>query len=312
MSELPLASILINNYNYGDLLPQAIDSALNQTYLNCEVIVVDDGSTDGSQSIIADYEDKIVSICKKNQGQGSAFNAGFKASRGEIIFFLDADDLFVLTKVAEIVTIFQHNHEIGWCFHRQKLINSKNQELIVNKNLSKFDSERIYDLTNIIPKGRNYNSYLPNYGLPATSALCFRKTLLTKILPMPNIKILSDNYIKELALALTPGYMTPKQLSLQTIHGKNAYTKSKNNLKVSAIIFLQTAYYIREKFPYLSSHTNNNIAMSLALREISGVVIPEYKEMLDNYLMKSTIIDKLFIYLKTIYYKTKWLNGRTR
>ena len=306
MSAQPLVSILINNYNYGTFLPKAIDSALNQTYLNCEVIVVDDGSADNSRNIIANYGNKITAIFQKNQGQGSAFNTGFRASKGEIIFFLDADDLFVPTKVAEVVTIFEQNHEIGWCFHRQKLVKNENQELLVAKNSEKLDLERIYDLTQIIPRGRNYNSHLPNYGLPATSALCFRKTLLTKILPMPETKILSDNYIKELALALTPGYMTPQQLSIQTIHGKNAYTKSKNYLEVSAIIFLQTAYYIREKFPCLSSHTNNNLAMSLALRKISGVVIPEYKEMLDDYLIKSTIIDKLFIYLKTIYYQFKW------
>lgn len=55
----PLVSILINNYNYGRFLAEAIDSALNQTYSNIEVIVVDDGSTDDSHSIIANYQQKL-------------------------------------------------------------------------------------------------------------------------------------------------------------------------------------------------------------------------------------------------------------
>jgi glycosyltransferase involved in cell wall biosynthesis len=68
----PLVSILINNYNYGRFLTEAIDSALNQTYSNIEVIVVDDGSTDNSQEIIKSYQDKIIPILKPNGGQASA------------------------------------------------------------------------------------------------------------------------------------------------------------------------------------------------------------------------------------------------
>ena len=79
----PLVTVLINNYNYGRFLREAIDSALNQTYGNVEVVVVDDGSTDESRDIIDGYAGRIVSVLKKNGGQGSAFNAGIAASRGE-------------------------------------------------------------------------------------------------------------------------------------------------------------------------------------------------------------------------------------
>ncbi|NEQ67311.1 MAG: glycosyltransferase, partial [Symploca sp. SIO2D2] len=65
MSNNPLVSILINNYNYGRFLSEAIDSALKQSYSNIEVIVVDDGSTDNSQEIIKSYGEKIVPILKQ-------------------------------------------------------------------------------------------------------------------------------------------------------------------------------------------------------------------------------------------------------
>src|ERR1700719_288784 len=87
-----LVSIIIPNYNYARYLRIAIDSALAQTYAPVEVIVVDDGSTDNSREVIESYGDRITPIIKTNGGHGSALNAGYAASRGEIVIFLDADD----------------------------------------------------------------------------------------------------------------------------------------------------------------------------------------------------------------------------
>ena len=94
-----VASIIVNNYNYARFLREAIDSALSQTYPSTEIIVVDDGSTDGSQEIIAGYGARVVPLLKENGGQNSAFNAGFSISRGEAIFFLDSDDVLLPTAV---------------------------------------------------------------------------------------------------------------------------------------------------------------------------------------------------------------------
>ena len=92
METNPLVSIIILNYNYGAFVGQAIKSAVDQTYQNKEVIVVDDGSSDHSRSVIEGFGNAIRTIFKKNGGQASAANAGFELSRGEIVIFLDADD----------------------------------------------------------------------------------------------------------------------------------------------------------------------------------------------------------------------------
>ena len=92
MRPSPLVSIVVDNYNYSRYLPEAVGSALAQSHGNCEVVVVDDGSTDGSRDVIASFGGRIRAVLKANGGQASAFNAGFRASRGELVAFLDADD----------------------------------------------------------------------------------------------------------------------------------------------------------------------------------------------------------------------------
>src|SRR5207248_7064015 len=77
------------------------------TYARTEVIVVDDGSTDDSRAVMARYGDRIVPLLKENGGQGSAFNAGFRVSRGEIVIFLDSDDLLLPAAVETVVPRFR-------------------------------------------------------------------------------------------------------------------------------------------------------------------------------------------------------------
>lgn len=102
----PSVSVVIDNYNYGSFLPDAVESALRQSYQHVEVIVVDDGSIDNSREIIDRYAGRVVAIFKENGGQASAFNAGFEASHGEIVCFLDADDWLAPDAIARAVERF--------------------------------------------------------------------------------------------------------------------------------------------------------------------------------------------------------------
>ncbi|MGH6937114.1 MAG: glycosyltransferase family 2 protein [Methylocella sp.] len=86
-------SVIINNYNFGRFVGQAIDSALAIDWPDKEIIVVDDGSTDASRDIIKLFGDRVIPIFQANGGQNSACNAGFERSSGDVIIFLDSDDL---------------------------------------------------------------------------------------------------------------------------------------------------------------------------------------------------------------------------
>lgn len=116
MNELPLASIIIDNYNYGRFLAGAIDSALHQNYPQLEVIVVDDGSTDHSREVMAGYGKRIVSVLQENRGQAAAINEGFKRSKGTVVVFLDADDFLFPAAVARAMESLRDEHivKVHW------------------------------------------------------------------------------------------------------------------------------------------------------------------------------------------------------
>ena len=90
----PLVSVIIPTYNRANLLKRAINSVLNQTYKNLEIIVVDDGSTDNTEEIVKEYQDSRIQyiLLPENRGVSSARNRGVKSSRGNFISLLDDDE----------------------------------------------------------------------------------------------------------------------------------------------------------------------------------------------------------------------------
>lgn len=105
-AELPLISVIIPNFNYEAYVGAAIDSALGLDYPRIEVIVIDDGSTDRSRSVIASYGDRIRTIFQENSGQLVACNKGFALSRGEIVIFLDSDDVLDPSLSREVLALW--------------------------------------------------------------------------------------------------------------------------------------------------------------------------------------------------------------
>lgn len=96
----PLVSIVIPTYNRAALLPEAIESALGQQYPSLEILVVDDGSTDQTERLLASYGDRIVAIRLAKGGLAAARNAGLRAAHGKYVAWLDSDDIFLPEKTA--------------------------------------------------------------------------------------------------------------------------------------------------------------------------------------------------------------------
>lgn len=207
-------SIIINNFNYAEYLAASIESAVGQTYRNTEVIVCDDGSTDNSRAIIESYGSSVIAIFKPNGGQASAFNAGYRKSSGDLVIFLDADDVLWASCVSEVV---RH-----WRSDLTKL----------HFNLAILDSSGnslggLY-LKSPLPRG-DLRQQLITDGTVAsapTSGNVFPRAFLDQIMPMPEMgwERDADAYLINLA-ALTGEVGTiDEPLGGYRLHGRNVTT----------------------------------------------------------------------------------------
>jgi len=114
--DLPLVSIVITCFNYAEFLAEAIDSALVQTYGTVEVIVVNDGSTDSTETVARQYADHIHYLYQENRGVSEARNAGIQIARGDFVVCLDADDRLAPDFVEQCVRLLRAHPEVGFVY----------------------------------------------------------------------------------------------------------------------------------------------------------------------------------------------------
>ncbi len=112
MKSQPLVSVVIPNYNYAIYLKQCIESVLNQTYSNLEIILVDDGSNDNSLEVARQFEDKIKIVTQTNLGVNAARNNGIKEAVGEFIAICDSDDYWINNKIEKQMELFFKNPDL--------------------------------------------------------------------------------------------------------------------------------------------------------------------------------------------------------
>src|SRR5207249_11176371 len=108
-----MVSVVIATYNCRRYVGEAVESALAQSYQPIEVIVVDDGSTDGTAEELRPFKDRIRYLVQANQGPAAARNHGIRAARGEYVAFLDADDLWAPSKIEKQVAAMEKSDKIG-------------------------------------------------------------------------------------------------------------------------------------------------------------------------------------------------------
>jgi Glycosyl transferase family 2 len=213
----PLASVIINNYNYAAYLGEAIDSAMRQDYSHKEVLVVDDGSTDDSQDVIAGYGSRIIPILKTNGGQASALNAGFSASRGDIVLFLDADDVLLSSALSNAVLAFNEPNvsSVRWPMwivdaHGNKTGGTKPPEPPAEGDFRK-------QLFALGPS---------NLPCSPTSGNAWSHSFLQRVFPIPEdvFRLCADDYLYTLAPAFGQARTINQPQGCYRIHGQNNYS----------------------------------------------------------------------------------------
>jgi glycosyltransferase involved in cell wall biosynthesis len=167
---------LINNYNYARFICHALDSALGQTVPFDEIIVVDDGSRDGSVDLLTSkyaHLPTVQIISKKNQGQLSCFNEGFARSTGDILFFLDADDLYEPNYVEQAIAIYQRDPSFDFVISAHRQFGNRDSLQL------KYAEDRDLGYSVILAL------WLREWIGGPTSCLSMRRRVLDQILPLP-------------------------------------------------------------------------------------------------------------------------------
>ena len=167
-------SIVVNNFNYAQFLPRAVRSALRQQVAGgVEVIVVDDGSTDGSLAYLDSLENSpgITIVRKPNGGQGSAYNAGWLRTTGDIVIFLDADDVLHDDACSSIADVWQPS----WskCGYFLDMIDAEGRPLGARL-------PRHLDHGSLIARLGRFGSYLS----PPGSGNAYARSALERIMPI--------------------------------------------------------------------------------------------------------------------------------
>lgn len=176
MSVLPSVSVVMAAYNYRAFIGEAIASALSQTHPLQQLIIIDDGSTDGTgEWLQAHFRDhpQIDLICRENRGQLACFVEGAARASGEILAFLDADDLWEPTYLARIAAVYAEQAQVDFVYTNLAFFGDRD---------GVFSAEtRSRDLGLSVLLG----AYEPVWQATATSALSLRRALAQRVLDIP-------------------------------------------------------------------------------------------------------------------------------
>ena len=129
-STWPKISIVTPSYNQADFVEKTMQSVLKQNYKNFEYVIIDGGSTDGSQEIIKKYQKKLKYFeSKKDHGQSHAINKGFAKTNGEIMAWLNSDDIYYPGALKLVASIFAQFPEIEWLTCLPSVINEDDYQI---------------------------------------------------------------------------------------------------------------------------------------------------------------------------------------
>ncbi len=215
---LPKVSVIIPTYNYGNYIEEAVVSVLQQDYPQhlIELIVVDDGSTDDTEKALAAYvaNGSVQYIWQPNSGKASATRKGVEMSTGEIIFNLDADDLFLNDKIKNTVTIFAD----------PTIVHVASPARLVYQQTGKTGEENLpADILGKPLDGRwlLHRFYTNNMLFGGGSTYAARAAVLRSIDIPPAVDMYIDEFLLLAILPFGKSYFSPKPLSVWRIHSNN-------------------------------------------------------------------------------------------
>lgn len=125
----PKVSIITPSFNQAKFIEGTIKSVFSQNYPNLEYIVMDGGSTDGTLEILKQYGSKIIWRSEKDRGQGEAINKGLHLATGQILAYINSDDLYEKEAFSKVADFFQKNPKTKWVYGKCKIIDENDREI---------------------------------------------------------------------------------------------------------------------------------------------------------------------------------------
>jgi glycosyltransferase involved in cell wall biosynthesis len=218
LSAQPLVSVLMPNYNYGEFIGEAIESVLQQTYSYFELIVCDDGSSDNSRDVVERYQardSRIKLLPQDNAGQGAAIYRAYAESKGELIFLLDADDLYLPEKLAIVVAAHLESPNAGLAIHKMQVIDGNHRKVGLIPAVSALPSGWHGPRISLTAP-----TFLP--GFSPSSGISMHGAVAKEILPLlAGKRVYSDTMIQSVAPLITPILALDQVLAEYRVHGNN-------------------------------------------------------------------------------------------
>lgn len=275
-----LVTVYVTNHNYGKFIKQAVDSVLNQTFQDFELIIIDDGSTDNSREVIEQYADreKIKIIYQKNKGLIYTNNIALRASQGKYIVRLDADDFLDSSALLVLSNALEKNEEAGLAFPNYYEIDEKGEILRLIQRLDFTKDVELLDL--------------PAHG----ACTMIRTKCLREIGGYDDQFTRQDGY--DLWLKFIRKY---KVINVET--PLFYYRQHGSNLTKDETKLLETREQIKEKYKQREALKANALCVipirgprynsnSIAFLELNGITVMEYKI---NEVLKASNISKIVV-----------------
>jgi glycosyltransferase involved in cell wall biosynthesis len=215
MTAKPTVSVIINTYNYGRFVEETIESALAQDYPEDrrEILVIDDGSTDDTGERVKKYCDRIKYFYKENGDQCSAITFGVAHSKGDLLAFLDGDDLWLPNRLSCAARVFSNNPGIVMAYNPLIYWDSRDNSVWEHDCPTNAFGDVLADRNKLL-----------SYIYPPTSSLVFRRSAFERLAEVPLDRAFSyDLYLTTAALFLGPVGFIPEPLTKYRVHGGNRW-----------------------------------------------------------------------------------------
>jgi glycosyltransferase involved in cell wall biosynthesis len=241
----PFISVFVDTFNHQRFIAEALDSVLQQDVpvADREIIVVDDGSTDGTAAIVQKFTPQVRLLQKKNGGQASAFNAGIPECRGQIVAFLDGDDWWAPGKLNAVADTLAQDTTVGLVGHGITEVYP--------------DGRRHTELLREIPRFRltsaeGARAFRMRKSFLGTSRMTFRADILRKIGPVSEaLTFEADEYLFTLAGLFADVMILRESFTFYRLHDSNAFVLANGDpgaIRRKQQVLMALAVALRKEF----------------------------------------------------------------